>query len=129
VSRLSLWQSQRRRRVLAGQPGQLSLTRTRSPQPIKLRETGRPTGMPVPEGGLIRCCLPAGKRIASLSVHKHVDDLCAMVPDLCVQSGNAGDSVAWPQSEQGLYLGEHQSRPVDTEKIGIIHMPRSKNNE
>jgi hypothetical protein len=94
VSRLSLWQVQRKRRVLAGQPGQLSLTRTRSPQPIKLRGTGRPTGMPVPEGGLIRCCLPSGKRIASLSVHKHVDDLCAMVPDLCVRSGNAGDSAA-----------------------------------
>jgi hypothetical protein len=109
--------------------GSLSLTRTRSPQPIKLREAGRATGMPVPEGGLIRCGLPAGKRIASLSVHKHVDDLCAMVPDLCVRSGNAGDSAAWPQSEQGLYLGEHQSRPVDTEKIEIIHMPRSKNDE
>ena len=75
------------------------------------------------------CCLTTGKRIASLSVHKHVEDLCAMVPDLCVCSGNAGDSAAWPQSEQGIYLGEHQSRPVDTEKIGIIHMPRSKNDE
>ena len=69
-------------------------TRTRSPQPIKLRETGRPTGMPVPEGGLIRCCLPAAKRIASRSVHKHVDDLCATMPNLCVLSGNAGDSAA-----------------------------------
>ena len=129
MSRLSLWQAQRRRRVLADNRGRLSQTRTRGPQPIKLRETGRPTGMPVPEGGLIRCCRPAGKRIASLSVHKHVDDLCATMPNLCVLSGNAGDSAAWPQSEQGLYLGEHQSRPVDTEKIGIIHMPRSKNNE
>jgi hypothetical protein len=127
VSRLSLWQAQRRRRVLAGQPGQFEPNEHSQPQPIKLRETGRPTGMPVPEGGLIRCCLPAGKRIASLSVHKHVDDLCATVPNLCVHSGNAGDSAAWSQSEQGLYLGEHQSRPVHTEKTGIIHMPRSKN--
>ena len=87
--------------------------------------------MPVPEGGLIRCCPPARppERIASLSVHKHVDDLCAMVPDLCVRSGNVGDSAAWPQSERGPYLGEHQSRPVDKEKIGIIHMPRRKNDE
>jgi hypothetical protein len=85
--------------------------------------------MPVPEGGLIRCCLPAAKRIASLSVHKHVDDLCATMPNLCVLSGNAGDSAAWPQSEQGLYLGEHQSLPVHTEKTGIIHIPRSKNYE
>ena len=94
MSRLSLWQAQRRRRVLADNRGSLSLTRTRSPQPIKLRETGRPTGMPVPEGGLIRCCLPAAKRIASLSVHKHVDDLCATMPNLCVLSGNVGDSAA-----------------------------------
>ena len=73
--------------------------------------------MPVPDGGLIRCCLPAGQRIASESVHKHVDDLCAMVLNLCVHSGNAGDSAAGPQSEQGLCLGEYQSRPVDKEKI------------
>ena len=86
--------------------------------------------MPPPEGGLIRRCrLPAGQRIASLSVHKHVDDLCAMVSNLCVRSGNAGDSAACPQSEQGLYLGERQSRPVDTKKTGIIHMPCSKNDE
>jgi hypothetical protein len=78
----------------ARQPGQLNLTRTHRPQPIRLRETGTPTGMPVPEGGLIRCCLPAAKRIASLSVHKHVDDLCATMPNLCVLSGNAGDSAA-----------------------------------
>ena len=52
-------------------------------------------------------CLPAGQRTAALpSVHKHVDDLCAMVLNLCVHSGNAGDSAAGPQSEQGLYLGE-----------------------
>jgi len=60
-SRLSLRQAQHRRCVLAEQPGSLSLIRTRSPQPITLRETGRPTGMPVPDGGLIRCCLPAGR--------------------------------------------------------------------
>ena len=72
------------------QPGSLSLTRTRSPRPITLRETGRPTGMPVPEGGLIRCCLPASKRSASLSVYKHVDDLCAMMLNLCVHSGRLG---------------------------------------
>jgi len=105
-SRLSLRQAQHRRCVLAEQPGSLSLIRTRSPQPITQRETGRPTGMPVPDGGLIRCCLPAGQRIASESVHKHVDDLCAMVLNLCVHSGNAGDSAAGPQSQQGLYLGE-----------------------
>jgi hypothetical protein len=97
-----LRQAQRRRCVPAEQPGSLSLVRTRSPQPITLRETG----MPVLDGGLIRCCLPAGQRIASESVHKHVDDLCAMVLNLCVHSGNAGDSAAGPQSEQGLYLGE-----------------------
>jgi hypothetical protein len=79
--------------------------------------------MPAPEGGLIRCCLPAAKRIASLSVHKHVDDLCAKAPNLCVHGGNAGDSATWPQPGQGLYLGERESHPVHTEKTGIIHMP------
>lgn len=85
--------------------------------------------MPVPEGGLIRCRLPAAKRIAPLSVYKHVDGLCATMPNLCVLSGNAGDSAAWPQSEQALHLGEHQSRPVHTEKTGIIHMSCSKKDE
>lgn len=32
-----------------------------------------------------------------LSVHKHVDHLCATAPNLCIRSGNAGDSAAWPQ--------------------------------
>ena len=124
MSRLSLWQAQRRQRVPAGHRGQFEPDE--DAEPIKLRETGRPTGMPVPEGGLIRCCPPARKGIASLPVHKHVDDLCAMAPNLCVHGGNAGDSAIGPQSEQGLYLGERQSRPVDTRNIGIIHMPRSK---
>jgi hypothetical protein len=43
-------------------------------------------------GALIRC----GKKTAYLlSVHKHVDDLCATVPILCIPGGNAGDSAAW----------------------------------
>jgi len=45
---------------------------------------------PVP----IRCWLPADGRTASLlSVHKHVDDLCATAPSLCIGGGNAGDSA------------------------------------
>jgi hypothetical protein len=36
-----------------------------------------------------------GKGTASLlSVHKHVDHLCATAPSLCICSGNAGDSAA-----------------------------------
>jgi hypothetical protein len=36
-----------------------------------------------------------GKWTASLlSVHKHVDHLCATAPSLCICSGNAGDSAA-----------------------------------
>jgi hypothetical protein len=30
-------------------------------------------------------------------VHKHVDHLCATAPSLCIRSGNAGDSAAWPR--------------------------------
>jgi len=45
---------------------------------------------PVP----IRCWLPADGRTTSLlSVHKHVDDLCATAPSLCIGGGNAGDSA------------------------------------
>ena len=39
------------------------------------------------------CRLPA----FLLSVRKHVDHLCATAPSLCIRSGNAGDSAAWPQ--------------------------------
>jgi hypothetical protein len=43
----------------------------------------------------IRCCLPADGRSASLlSVHKHVDDLCATARSLCTDGGNVGDSAA-----------------------------------
>ena len=59
MSRLSLWQAQRGQRVPAGHRGQFEPDE--DAEPIKLRETGRPAGMPVPEGGLIRCCPPARK--------------------------------------------------------------------
>jgi hypothetical protein len=43
-----------------------------------------------------RCRLPAPATGLFPSVHKHVDDLCATAPSLCIRSGNAGDSAAWP---------------------------------
>lgn len=125
----SLWQAQRRRRVLAGQPGQFASDEDAQSAAGQAARDRLADGQASTGGGLISCCLPAAKRIASLSVHKHVDDLCATMPSLCVPGGNAGDSAAWSQSEQGLYLGEYQSRPVHTEKTGIIHMPRSRNGE
>jgi hypothetical protein len=69
-------------------------------------------------------CQPGNRTASLLSVHKHVDHLCATAPSLCISSGNAGDSAAWTQPWQGLYLGERESHPVHKEKTGIIHMPR-----
>ena len=64
---------------------------------------GHTSAGPVP----IRCCLPAEMRTASLlSVHKHVDDLCATAPGLCIGGGNAGDFAAWQEPGVGIYLGE-----------------------
>jgi len=69
-------------------------------------------------------CLPAWQEDCSLSVHKHVDDLCVTAPSLCVRGRNAGDSAAWLQPGQCLYLGERELHPVHIEKTEIIHMPR-----
>jgi hypothetical protein len=71
----------------------------------------------------IRCCLVARQEDCSLSVHKHVDDLCATAPSLCVRGGNAGDSAAWPQPGQCLYLGECELDLVYITETEIIHMP------
>jgi hypothetical protein len=75
----------------------------------------------------IRCCLPADGRTASLlPVHKHVDDLCATAPSLCIDGGNAGDSAGQPEPEEGIYLGERESCLCIQGKSVIIHMPRCK---
>ena len=47
-----------------------------------------------------------------LSVHKRVDYLCATAPGLCIRSGNAGDSAAWPQPRQGPLPGRAASRTL-----------------
>jgi hypothetical protein len=94
---------------------------------VRFSHAARWPGVQVPARVPIRCCLPADKRTSSLqSVHKHVDDLCATAPSLCIGGGNAGDSAAWPEPGKGIYLGERESYPVHTEKPGIIHMPRRK---
>jgi hypothetical protein len=72
----------------------------------------------------VRWCLLAGQRTAALlSVHKHVDDLCATAPILCIDGGNAGDFAAYPEPEEGIYLGMRESGPVHKERSVIIHMP------
>jgi hypothetical protein len=86
---------------LPGRDQRVSDARTRRP--------GR--GIHVPAPVPTRCCPPAGKRTAPLlSVHKHVDDLCATAPSLCTDGGNAGDSAAQPEPGAGIYLGERESR-------------------
>jgi len=47
-------------------------------------------------------CLPAWQEDCSLSVHKHVDDLCVTAPSLCVRGRNAGDSAAWLQQDSAF---------------------------
>src|ERR1700733_16336643 len=54
----------------------------------RLRAFAREVGAAV--AGLLRCSC---SHLAS--VHRHVDDLCATAPSLCIRGGNAGDSAAW----------------------------------
>ncbi len=68
----------------------LGLARARSSHPA-----GWPgTQAPAPSAA---ACQPGNRTASLLPVHKHVDDLCATAPSLCIRSGNAGDSAAWPQ--------------------------------
>ena len=55
--------------------------------------------------------LPARRRTTAslLPVHKHVDDLWATAPSLCIGGGNAGDSAAGSEPGEGIYLGERES--------------------
>ena len=61
-----------------------------------------------------------------LSVHKHVDDLCATTPSLCIGGGNAGDSAGSPEPEEVIYLGERGSCLCIQRKSVIIHMTHGK---
>ena len=94
------------------------------PGPGQILASGRPPGTQAPARRAAAACQPGNRTASLLSVHKHVDHLCATAPSLCKPSGNAGDSAAWPQPWWGLYLGERESRPVQAEKTEIIHMPR-----
>ncbi len=66
------------------------------------------------------CRLPA----FLLSVHKHVDHLCATAPSLCIRVEMLGIPLPGRNHDRGLYLGERESHPVHAEKTGIIHTPR-----
>src|SRR5271170_1627889 len=72
----------------------------------------------------VAACQRAKRAAYLLAVHKHVDDLCETALSLCMRGGNGGDSAAWAYTRRGLYLGKRRPRPVHTEKIGIVHMPR-----
>ena len=90
----------------------------------RLLARGALAGHTVPAPVPIRCCLPADNRTASLlSVHKHVDDLWAAAPSLCISGGNAGDSAAGPEPGEGIYLGERESYLCIQKNQVIIHMP------
>jgi hypothetical protein len=71
--------------------GDLIQARARSSHPA-----GRP-GTQAPARRAAAACQPGNRTASLLSVHKHVDHLCATAPSLCKPSGNAGDSAAWPQ--------------------------------
>jgi hypothetical protein len=62
--------------------------------------SSHPAGWPgtqAPARRSATACQPGNRTASLLSVHKHVDHLCATAPSLCISSGNAGDSAAWPQ--------------------------------
>ena len=69
-------------------------------------------------------CQRAKRTAYLLTVHKHVDDLCATALSLCMRGGNAGDSAARAHTRGGLYLGKRRPRPVHAEKTRIVHMLR-----
>jgi hypothetical protein len=78
---------------------------TRSPQPVTVRESSRPAVDDTDETASRRRRTWAA---SPLSVHKHVDDLCATALGLCVDGGNAGDFATRPQPEQGFYQGQRE---------------------
>ena len=96
------------RRADGGYAGGLSSGRLRSsggclPGAISPRpgvRSSHPAGWPgtqAPARRAAAACQPGNKTASMPSVHKHVDHLCATAPSLCIRSGNAGDSAAWPQ--------------------------------
>jgi hypothetical protein len=84
----------------------------------RVRTTGSVTQVPP------AACQRAKRTAYLLTVHKHVDDLCATALSLCMRGGNAGDSAARPHTRGGLYLGKRRPHPVHAKKTEIVHMLR-----
>ena len=123
LSTFSLRLRQRRLDVTSGAAGQLE----RIEDDADSSRRGHPDACPVRRPHLAglesraRACLARARKQQRadrlrlrrlLPVHKHVDDLCATAPILCVSGGNAGDSSAWPHPLRGVYLGERHPYPV-----------------